>query len=186
VGNTVESGGLRQLAHLFLAEIVRDDHIVAPVSPTPGHRAGDVLVFTGDLTRLDLLLRFDGLETRGQHYHLPLDNLVEVVVAAKSPLARARSSSRLPLAVRRRRDRRAARQRSACAGRSPTVPLDVGDTLVLVVGRTSTSATTCSAISSSSPNTPGAEVHRPRKGWLATGRLRADDRCCRLSAWSTS
>ena len=40
----------------------------------------------GDVTRLDLLLQFDGLVMHGQHYALPLDNLVEVVVAANSTL----------------------------------------------------------------------------------------------------
>ena len=88
VGRSVEANGLRQLAHLFLTEIVRDGRIIAPVEPDEIIRAGDLLVFTGDVTRLDLLLRFDGLETHGQHYQLPLDNLVEVVVASDSTLAR--------------------------------------------------------------------------------------------------
>ena len=82
MGHTVEADGLRQLAHLFLTEIVRDGQVIAPVEPDEIIRAGDLLVFTGDVTRLDLLLQFDGLETHGQHYQLPLDNLVEVVVAA--------------------------------------------------------------------------------------------------------
>lgn len=135
VGQTVESGGLRQLAHLFLAEIVRGDHIIAPVQPEQAIEAGDLLVFTGDLTRLDLLMRFEGLETRGQHYQLPLDNLVEVVVAANSTLARRtikdvdfRSQfDAAVIAVRRGSER--------LRGPIASVPLDVGDTLVLVVGK---------------------------------------------------
>ncbi len=135
VGKTVESGGLRQLAHLFLAEIVRGDHIVAPVQPEQVIETGDLLVFTGDLTRIDLLMRFEGLETRGQHYQLPLDNLVEVVVAANSTLARRtikdvnfRSQfDAAVIAVRRGSER--------LRGPIASVPLDVGDTLVLVVGK---------------------------------------------------
>jgi di/tricarboxylate transporter len=135
VGATVESGGLRQLSHLFLAEIVRDGRIIAPVQPDQPLQAGDVLVFTGDLTRLDLLLRFQGLETHGQHYQLPLDNLVEVVVASNSPLARRtikevdfRSQfDAAVIAVRRGSER--------LRGPIASVPLDVGDTLVLVVGK---------------------------------------------------
>jgi di/tricarboxylate transporter len=134
VGRSVETGGLRQLAHLFLAEIVRESHVVAPVQPDEIIRPGDVLVFTGDLTRLDLLLRFDGLETSGQHYRLPLDNLVEVVIAADSPLARrtlrqTEFRSRFDaavIAIRRGSER--------LRGPIADLPLDVGDTLVLVVG----------------------------------------------------
>jgi di/tricarboxylate transporter len=135
VGASVESAGLRQLSHLFLAEIVREGHIIAPVQPDQALQAGDVLVFTGDLTRLDLLLRFQGLETHGQHYKLPLDNLVEVVVAANSPLARRtikevdfRSQfDAAVIAVRRGSER--------LRGAIANLPLDVGDTLVLVVGK---------------------------------------------------
>lgn len=135
VGTTVESAGLRQLSHLFLAEIVRDGHIVAPVQPDQVLQGGDVLVFTGDLTRLDLLVRFPGLETHGQYYQLPLDNLVEVVVAANSPLARRtikevdfRSQfDAAVIAVRRGSER--------LRGPIANLPLDVGDTLVLVVGK---------------------------------------------------
>lgn len=135
VGKTVEAAGLRQLSHLFLAEIVRAGHVIAPVQPDQVLQAGDLLVFTGDLTRLDLLVRFPGLETHGQHYQLPLDNLVEVVVAAGSPLARRtikevdfRSQfDAAVIALRRGHER--------LHGPIGSVPLDVGDTLVLVVGK---------------------------------------------------
>ena len=134
-GRTVERGGLRRLAHLFLAEIVRDGHVMAPVPPDEVLQADDLLVFTGDLTRLDLLLQFDGLETHGQHFQLPLDNLVEVVVAANSPLSRRsikeadfRSQfDAAVIAVRRGSER--------LRGPIANVPLEVGDTLVLVVGK---------------------------------------------------
>ncbi len=135
VGKTVESAGLRQLSHLFVTEIVRDGRIIAPVQPDRTIQANDTLVFTGDLTRLDLLMRFDGLVTHGQHYKLPLDNLVEVVVAANSTLAR-RSIKEVDfratfdaavIAVRRGSER--------LRGPIASVPLDVGDTLVLVVGK---------------------------------------------------
>lgn len=134
VGKTVEAGGLRRLGHLFLAEVVQDGRVVAPVDPDQVIRAGDVLVFTGDLTRLDLLMQFDGLVTHGQHYQLPLDNLVEVVVATESTLARKTIKevdfrSRFDaavIAVRRGSER--------VRGPLAEMPLEVGDTLVLVVG----------------------------------------------------
>jgi di/tricarboxylate transporter len=135
VGRTVEANGLRKLAHLFLTEIVRDGRVIAPVEPDTLISAGDLLVFTGDVTRLDLLLQFDGLVTHGQHYQLPLDNLVEVVVASNSTLARRtikevdfRSQfDAAVIAVRRGSER--------LAGTIANIPLEVGDTLVLVVGK---------------------------------------------------
>ena len=134
VGRSVEAGGLRRLAHLFLAEIVRQGRVIAPVQPEQVIEAGDLLVFTGDVTRLDLLMRIDGLETHGQHYRLPLDNLVEVVIAANAPLARRTLKqtdfrSRFDaavIAIRRGSER--------LQGPLADVPLEVGDTLVLVVG----------------------------------------------------
>jgi di/tricarboxylate transporter len=135
VGRSVEDCGLRNLAFLFLTEIVRGDRILAPVEPDEVIMADDILVFAGDVTRLDLLLQFDGLETRGQHYKLPLDNLVEVVVASNSTLARRtikesdfRSQfDAAVIAVRRGSER--------LRGPIAQMPLEVGDTLVLVVGK---------------------------------------------------
>lgn len=134
LGRTVEQAGLRKLAHLYLAEIVRDGHVIAPVQPDRMLRSGDLLVFTGDLTRLDVLTRFDGLETHGQHYRLPLDNLVEVVVAANSTLARRTIKEvdfralfdAAVIAVRRGSER--------LRGPIANLPIEVGDTLVLAVG----------------------------------------------------
>lgn len=134
LGRTVEQAGLRKLAHLYLAEIVRDGHVIAPVQPDRMLRPGDLLVFTGDLTRLDVLTRFEGLETHGQHYRLPLDNLVEVVVAANSMLARRTIKEvdfraqfdAAVIAVRRGSER--------LRGPIANLPIEVGDTLVLAVG----------------------------------------------------
>jgi di/tricarboxylate transporter len=134
IGRTVDENGLRRLSHLFLAEMVRDGRVIAPVEPDRMIRPGDVLVFTDDITRLDLLARFDGLVTHGEHYKLPLDNLVEVVVAANSTLARRTIKEvdfraqfdAAVIAVRRGSER--------LCGPLADQPLAVGDTLVLVVG----------------------------------------------------
>ncbi len=135
IGKTVEENGLRNLGHLFLTEIVRGDHLIAPVDPDRFIAAGDVLVFSGDVTRLDLLAQFDGLQTLGHHDDLPLDNLVEVVVAMNSPLARQTIREvdfrslfdAAVIAVRRGSER--------LGGSIGNVKLEVGDTLVLVVGQ---------------------------------------------------
>jgi len=135
VGKSVEQGGLRRLAHLFLSEIVRGGRVIAPVQPDEVVQADDLLVFTGDITRLDVLTRFAGLHTHGQHYRLPMDNLVEVVISAGSTLARQtiRESNfrsqfdAAVIAVRRGKDK--------LLGPIANIPLQVGDTLVLVVGK---------------------------------------------------
>lgn len=135
IGRTVEANGLRNLGQLFLTEIVRGDRLVAPVEPDEVLCAGDVLVFAGDVTRLDLLASFDGLRTRGQHDDLPLDNLVEVVVAARSSLVHRtvkevdfRSQFDAAVIAVRRGSKR-------LAGTISSIELEVGDTLVLVVGK---------------------------------------------------
>lgn len=133
-GRSVEANGLRNLGHLFLTEIVRGDRLIAPVEPQEVLQHGDLLVFSGDVTRLDLLTRFAGLQTQGHHADLPLDNLVEVVVAANSTLARRtvrevdfRSQfDAAVVAVRRGSER--------LGGSLGHARIAVGDTLVLVVG----------------------------------------------------
>lgn len=135
IGKTVEEAGLRNLGHLFLTEIVRNEHLIAPVDPDRFIQAGDLLVFTGDVTRVDLLAQFNGLKTHGHHDDLPLDNLIEVVVAAGSMLARRtirevdfRSNfDAAVIAVRRGSER--------LGGSIGNTRLEVGDALVLAVGQ---------------------------------------------------
>lgn len=135
IGKTVEEAGLRNLGHLFLTEIVRGEHLIAPVEPDRFIGAGDLLVFTGDVTRVDLLAQFSGLRTHGHHDDLPLDNLVEVVVAAGSMLARRTirevdfraNFDAAVIAVRRGSER--------LGGSLGNTRLEVGDALVLAVGQ---------------------------------------------------
>ena len=135
IGKSVEANGLRNLVHLFLTEIVRGEQLIAPVEPDELLAEGDILVFSGDVTRLDLLARFNGLQTQGQHDDLPLDNLVEVVVASDSILARRtvrdvdfRSQfDAAVVAVRRGSER--------LGGSIGSIRIEVGDTLVMVVGQ---------------------------------------------------
>lgn len=135
IGKTIEEAGLRNLGHLFLTEIVRGEHLIAPVEPDRFVNAGDILVFTGDVTRLDLLAQFPGLRAHGHHDDLPMDNLVEVVVAAGSSLARRtirevdfRSHfDAAVVAVRRGAER--------LGGSIGQTRLEVGDALVLVTGQ---------------------------------------------------
>lgn len=134
IGKTIEEAGLRNLGHLFLSEVVRGDHVIAPVEPDRFVHAGDILVFSGDVTRVDLLTRFPGLKIHDHHGELPMDNLVEVVIAAGSTLARRTVREAdfrahfdaAVIAVRRGAER--------LGGSIGNTRLEVGDSLVLVVG----------------------------------------------------
>jgi di/tricarboxylate transporter len=94
-----------------------------------------VLVFAGDITRLDVLARFDGLTMYSQRQGLPIDNLVEVIVAAHAHIAhhtvRAvnfRSQFDAAVVAIRRGVRR-------LPGSIGDTTLEVGDVLVLAVGK---------------------------------------------------
>jgi di/tricarboxylate transporter len=173
VGLTVEAAGLRRLSHLFLTEIVREGRVIAPVEPDHVVQAQDLLVFTGDLTRLDLLLQFQGLETKGQQYRLPLDNLVEVIVASESPLVRRTLKEAnfraqfdaAVIAVRRGNER--------LRGPIADVPLQVGDTLVLVVGQDFERRNNLARNFVVVHRKPVQKFTDPRRGWFVTAGFAA-------------
>lgn len=135
VGRSVQDNGLRHLGHLFLSEIVRDGRLIAPVAPDEVIRADDRLVFAGDLTRLDLLAPFDGLEIEDRRATQAMKNLVEVIVTVHAPIARRtlrevdfRSQFDAAVVAVRRGHRR-------LGGSLGQLPLEPGDTLVLAAGR---------------------------------------------------
>jgi di/tricarboxylate transporter len=80
VGRSIADNGLRELDALFLVEIVRGDHLMSPVSPSEYIEAGDKLIFSGDIERVSLLERFDGLRTFAADEGLLRGNLVQVIV----------------------------------------------------------------------------------------------------------
>ncbi len=92
VGQHVEEAGLRHLHGLFLAEIIRDGELIAPVQPDHVIEAGDVLTFSGVVRTIVELEKIPGLtpiadpdyehelsEKREKH-------LSEAVVSPTSPL----------------------------------------------------------------------------------------------------
>ncbi len=60
-GVTIEEGGLRHLHGVFLVEIERDDHAIAPVAPTERLVGGDRLTFVGRVDDIVDLQRMRGL-----------------------------------------------------------------------------------------------------------------------------
>ncbi len=134
VGRSVAEAGLRELGSLYLVEIIRGEQLLAPVRPGTAIRAGDKLVFAGDVQRLDLLAGFDGLAVMEDSTEIPTDNLLEVMVSGESVLCNRSIKSvdfrsRFDAAVLAvRRSSRYLRANLA------SLPLRPGDVLVLATG----------------------------------------------------
>lgn len=91
VGKTIGDAGLRHLGSVFIVEIVRGGSVVPAVTTEERLRAGDRLVFAGDVTSVLDLQRIKGLQpvreadaAIAQQY--PERKLVEVVLSARCPL----------------------------------------------------------------------------------------------------
>ena len=80
IDRSIADNGLRELEALFLVEIVRGDRLISPVAPQEIIEAGDKLIFSGDIERVSLLERFEGLRTFATEEGLLRGNLVQVVV----------------------------------------------------------------------------------------------------------
>lgn len=138
VGVSVEDAGLRHLSGVFLADLVRGERHIGPVSPLEVLEAGDLLIFVGDVTDvLDLRAR-PGLAAPSDQAAVlgsakePL--YFEAVIGRESPLV-----GRTLKEVGGRVGYRAAaiaihRAGAAVGGKLGDVELHAGDTLVLLAG----------------------------------------------------
>lgn len=134
VGLTVAQAGLRELGSLYLVEIIRGSQLLAPVRPATVIRADDLLVFAGDVTRLDLLADFDGLTVLEDASGIPTDNLLEVMVSGESVL-RGRSIKSVDFRARFDAAVLAVRRSSRyLRSNLASLPLEPGDILVLATG----------------------------------------------------
>ena len=93
VGQTIEQAGLRHLPGLYLAEIDRDDEVLAAVSPDQRLEANDLLVFVGIVESVVDLRKMPGLEpATSQVFKLDAPTshrcLIEAVVSDSCPLLR--------------------------------------------------------------------------------------------------
>lgn len=135
VGGTLEANRLRQLDGLYLLEIERGERLISPVGPDEVLEADDVLIFTGETSRVQSLQRFPGLTVFGNRADALLQsNLVEVVVSNQSELA---NKTLRDVDFRTMFDagvvgiRRGGKRLRGQLGR---IPLRVGDSLLLAVG----------------------------------------------------
>jgi len=134
IGKTVEEAGLRHLVDLYLVEIVRGERLIAPVSHSRVLQAGDKLLFSGNVKKIQVLNQFPGLTLFAQKTGLHTQELTEVVIKQDSTLVghtlkevgfRAKFDAAV-VAVRRENDK--------VSGRLGDVSLKAGDILLLSTG----------------------------------------------------
>lgn len=91
VGKTVEAADLRNLPGVFLSRIDRGDDSILAVSPKEVIRAGDELVFVGEVTSFVELQQIKGLVPAGNsdtdRAYRPNLRLTEAVISTNSSLA---------------------------------------------------------------------------------------------------
>ncbi|RVT46778.1 SLC13 family permease [Rheinheimera sediminis] len=134
IGKTIGEAGLRHLRKLFLAEIVRGEHNIAPVCPDDRLQQGDVLLFAGDMESVALLQEIQGLTLYG-HHSMNGQALAEAIISHSSSLngvslkdAKFREEfDAVVVAVKRGQER--------LQGGLGSIVLQTGDTLLLVPGK---------------------------------------------------
>ncbi|UQB43277.1 SLC13 family permease [Thiomicrospira microaerophila] len=133
LGLSIEQAGLRHLQDLYLAQVVSGDEVVAPVTPSYVLKAGDRLLFAGDINVAPKLLLFDGLSFPGGK-PVKGNQFVEVVLSHQSSMigstikaSRFRNKFDAAVVAIRRGDER-------LTGRIAEVVLQPGDALVLLTG----------------------------------------------------
>jgi di/tricarboxylate transporter len=135
IGKSVAANKFRNLHSLFLAELIRNDRLLSPISPEEIIQAGDILVFVGDVHKVKDISNFDRLAIfTEENIRLLRKNLREVVLSHTSSLLgkkvktadfRAKFDAAV-VAVRRGSKK--------LSGKIGSIRLMAGDTLLLAVG----------------------------------------------------
>ncbi len=137
IGKTIEEADLRELGGLFLVEIIRDNHKIAPVSPDTILEDGDILFFAGQVeTITDLVQGNMGFEMPQVNNVNKQDklNVIEAVVPQNSGLVgktvkqvhfRGRYDAAI-IAIHRKGER--------ISGKIGEIEIRPGDLLLLVAG----------------------------------------------------
>lgn len=134
VGKTIMANRLRDLEDLFLVEIVRDEHLISPVSPGEFIEAGDKLIFSGDIHQVNALEQFEGLRLFAVEEGLLRENMVEVIVMPNASIegktikdSGFRSLFDAAVVGMRRGGKR-------LSGKLGNITIQAGDNLMLAVG----------------------------------------------------
>ncbi|RLQ22831.1 SLC13 family permease [Seongchinamella sediminis] len=134
VGKTIMANRLRELEDLFLVEIVRDEHLISPVSPNEFIEAGDKLIFSGDIHQVNALEQFAGLRLFAVEEGLLRENMIEVIVMPNASIegktikdSGFRSLFDAAVVGMRRGGKR-------LSGKLGNITIQAGDNLMLAVG----------------------------------------------------
>ena len=134
VGKSIEDNHLRNLHELFLVEIIRDGKLITPIKPELIISAGDRLIFSGNVTKVDSLSHIRGLKLFAEADGLLRENLTEVIVSNRAQIIgqtlkrigfRALFDAAV-VAIRRDGER--------LSGKLGEIPLQAGDFLLLATG----------------------------------------------------
>lgn len=162
IGRTVEQNRLRHLQSFFLAEIVRGEQIITPVTPRQRIAEGDRLIFVGDISDVDELHALGGLTLDAAPRSDSIGELFHAVIASESVLVgrtlrevdfRPRFDASV-VAIRRGEER--------LSGKLGDIRLKAGDELILAAGADFRSRTNLRA------NLHILEVDQPGQAPLST------------------
>ena len=136
VGKTIMEANLRHLDDLFLAEIIREDELIAAVSSNDVLQARDILLFAGDVNTIsDMIENVPGLSiSKSVKEFSEHAELIEVIVTPGSKLV---NNSVKQSSFRNRFDATVVaihRDGEAINGKLGNVTLQSGDVLLLVTG----------------------------------------------------
>ncbi|MEM9986168.1 MAG: SLC13 family permease, partial [Bacteroidota bacterium] len=135
IGRSVTANGLRNLDSLYLAEIVRGDRLISPVMPEEILQPNDGLIFTGDVSQISELRKFDGLRILDHIDAIARSTLQEVVIKHDAPVIGRRVKD---LNFRTRFDAVVVgvrRGENKLPGKIGPMILQPGDNLILAVGK---------------------------------------------------
>lgn len=169
IGKTVTANGMRQMDYLFLAEIIRGDRLISPVTPEEVLQEGDSLVFTGDVSQIQELRKFDGLDLHSGFDGVLKSNLQEVVIRHNAPIIGRKVKDTqfrtkfdaVIVAVRRGENR--------LLGKIGEMMLQPGDNLVLAVGTEFEKHANLRRNFIFLSDIEVSDLIPPRQGWLVVG-----------------
>ncbi|MDX1734137.1 MAG: SLC13 family permease [Halioglobus sp.] len=134
VGKTILENKLRDMEDLFLVEIVRGSYLISPVAPQQRIRAGDRLIFSGDIKQVQALEQFDGLQLFAVEEGLLRENMIEVIVMPNATIegrtireSAFRSQFDAAVVGMRRGGKR-------LSGKLGNIRIQAGDSMMLAVG----------------------------------------------------
>lgn len=135
VGKSIDVNAMRNLDGLYLLEIEREGHLISPVGPDEIIHPHDILIFTGEVSKVQTLQRFSGLNLLGENAdQLLASNLVEVLISHESTLIN-RTLQEVDFRTLFNAGvvgiRRGGKHLKGQLGR---IPLRMGDSLLLAVG----------------------------------------------------